>query len=209
LDKEARDSSFAASTNFGRIREPVLRLAYVMRTFDAKSFSNSFLLGTTDDPGFGLGQTFLRANSVFNFYRPGYVAPNSLTAAAGLVAPELQITNETSTAGYVNFMRNSIENGFGAYDGTNKRNDIQLDISGLLTVASDEVKLVSKINELMLYGQMPKELSIIIEQGVKSIVVPAALADGSNKIQIDAALRNRVNSAIFLTSIAPEYIVLK
>jgi hypothetical protein len=137
------------------------------------------------------------------------VAPNSLTAAAGLVAPELQITNETSTAGYVNFMRNSIENGFGAYDGTNKRNDIQLDISGLLTVASDEVKLVSKINELMLYGQMPKELSIIIEQGVKSIVVPAALADGSNKIQIDAALRNRVNSAIFLTSIAPEYIVLK
>ena len=47
-------------------------------------------MGNTDTPGTALGQTPLRAGSVFNFYRPGYVAPGTQSATRNLAAPELQ-----------------------------------------------------------------------------------------------------------------------
>ncbi len=47
----------------------------------------------------------MRAPSVFNFYRPGYVPPSTAIAVRGMVAPEFQITTETSVAGYINFMQ--------------------------------------------------------------------------------------------------------
>ena len=49
-------------------------------------------------------QAPLRAPSVFNFFRHGYVAPGTETGAAGMTAPELQIVNASSTPGYANFM---------------------------------------------------------------------------------------------------------
>ena len=52
-----------------------------------------------------LGQSPLRSPSVFNFFRPGYVPPNTRDRRAGLVAPEFQITNEPSVVGYVNYMQ--------------------------------------------------------------------------------------------------------
>ena len=52
-----------------------------------------------------LGQSPLRSPSVFNFFRPGYVPPNTAIATAGKQAPEFQLLNETTTAGYINFMQ--------------------------------------------------------------------------------------------------------
>ncbi|MCV5648263.1 DUF1800 family protein, partial [Escherichia coli] len=77
---------------FGKLREPVLRLTAFLRAFNATSDSGRYLVGITDDAGTSLGQSPLRAPSVFNFYRPGYVPPGTALAAAGLVAPEMQIT---------------------------------------------------------------------------------------------------------------------
>ena len=51
---------------------------------------------------------------MFNFYRPGYVAPGTQAAAAGLVAPEMQLAQETTAAGYVNYMRDNVSQGVGA-----------------------------------------------------------------------------------------------
>ena len=48
-----------------------------------------YRVGNTDNAGSSLGQTAMRSPSVFNFYRPGYVAPGTQAAAAGLVAPEM------------------------------------------------------------------------------------------------------------------------
>ena len=49
---------------------------------------------------------------MFNFFRPGYVPPNTAIAAAGKQAPEFQLLNETSTAGYINFMQGMTRNGY-------------------------------------------------------------------------------------------------
>ena len=59
----------------------------------------------TDDPATALDQTPLFAPTVFNFFRPGYVPPGARSAQAGLVAPEMQIDDELSVAGYMNYIR--------------------------------------------------------------------------------------------------------
>ena len=43
------------------------------------------------------------------------MAPGSATAAQGLVAPEMQLLHETSAAGYVNFIRDLLFAGLGAW----------------------------------------------------------------------------------------------
>ena len=82
LNPEARTTSDRS----GKIREPVLRLSALLRGFGYASDSGRYRVGNTDNAGSSLGQTAMRSPSVFNFYRPGYVAPGTQAAAAGLVA---------------------------------------------------------------------------------------------------------------------------
>ena len=105
LDGEARSSAGLADPQFGKLREPVLRLSQWARCFGATSASGNWQIRNLDSPATSLGQQPLRAPSVFNFFRPGYVPANTAIASAGLVAPEFQITGETSVAGYTNFMQ--------------------------------------------------------------------------------------------------------
>ena len=85
----------------------------VLRATGARSVSGQFVLGATDDSGTSLGQSALRAPTVFNFYRPSYVPPNTALATKALVAPELEITHEISVAGWVNTVKSTIDLGIG------------------------------------------------------------------------------------------------
>src|SRR5882762_8640695 len=87
LDPEARTAARLADPGFGKVREPILRVAQWMRAFNARSASGNFLLGVTDDATASLGQSAMRSPTVFNFYRPGYVPPNTSIATAWPVAP--------------------------------------------------------------------------------------------------------------------------
>ena len=113
LDNEARSASVAAGAQYGKLREPVLRLTAFLRAFGVKSDSGKVLMTYTDDPGLTLAQTPLRSPSVFNFYRPGYVPPGGEAAAAGMTLPEMQITSESSVAGYANYMIAAVQRGVG------------------------------------------------------------------------------------------------
>ncbi|MEM1434501.1 MAG: DUF1800 family protein [Pseudomonadota bacterium] len=89
----------------GKLREPVLRFTQWARAFNAAGLDAAYVLKLWDtSSATALGQHPYRSPSVFNFFRPGYRAPGSASAAAGLVAPELQITNATTLPGYINFM---------------------------------------------------------------------------------------------------------
>ncbi len=104
LDPEARDAAKLGDPTFGKLREPMLRLSAWIRAFSVKSTSGNYNVFFTDDPSSGIGQAPFRSPSVFNFYRPGYVPPNTGAATAGLVVPEMQITSETSASSYINFV---------------------------------------------------------------------------------------------------------
>ncbi|RQP24139.1 DUF1800 domain-containing protein [Piscinibacter terrae] len=210
MNPEARTSSNSA----GKVREPVLRLSAVMRAFGFKSDTGFFKVGVTDNPGTQLGQTPMRSPSVFNFYRPGYVPPGTAAAAANLVVPEMQIAHETTMSGYVNFMRDNLMLGVGQYNTvvngvTLNRRDLQPDFTGELALADKPADLLDRLNAKLMYGTMPAALKTEIQGAVEKITIPALNSGGSNQAAIDTAKRNRVNAAILLTIVSPEFLVQK
>ena len=90
FDPDARDATNRDDSSFGKIREPVLRFVQWARAFDAGSITpeNTFPVWNTAF-NVSLAQAPYKSPSVFNFYRPGYVAPGTETGAAGLTMPEL------------------------------------------------------------------------------------------------------------------------
>lgn len=172
--------------NVGKLREPVLRLANWMRAFHGNSTTGKFPVGNTDDPLRSLGQTPLRAPTVFNFYRPDYQAAKTTATAANLVAPEMQITNELSVFGYLNYMRGAIPNGIA--NGT-----IKADYAAELALVGIPELLLDRISLLLLQNNMSPELR------AKILASMATTTNANNKLY----------QAIFLTMASPEYITQK
>ena len=100
LDDEARGPVGLSDTQFGKLREPILRLVQWGRTFGATSTAGTWKMGDLSNAGTQLGQSPLRSPTVFNFFRPGYVPP-ATALSPGAVAPEFQLVNESSVGGYL------------------------------------------------------------------------------------------------------------
>ncbi len=195
LDAQARDASVAAGADFGKLREPVLRLSAMLRASEATSQSNSYRIGVLDSQLF---QTPLRAPSVFNYFRPGYVPPNTELAGRGLVGPEFQIAHEVSTASYANFMQGAVANGLGSAAMGQTGNDVRPQYTQARSLATDATKLVDHLNLLLTHNSMSASTRSTIINTVNSIPVTA-----SN------AAANRVNLAMFMTVVSPEFLVHK
>jgi uncharacterized protein (DUF1800 family) len=187
LDDEARNPVVAAGPGFGKQREPILRFVAWARAFNAASASDAWNVGNTSDAATRLGQSPLRSPSVFNFFRPGYVPPNSAIANAGLVAPEFQLTNESSTVGYINYMQAAVSRGVG---------DVKADYSKLLPLADNAGALLDELSTVLAAGQLQSALTVL---------GPAlnSMPTGS-----DAARLNRIHAALVLVLAAPEFIIL-
>lgn len=190
LDPEAREPS-ARTTQSGKLREPIVRLVQWLRSFNATSSSGLFMLGSTAKPDTQLAQSPLLSPSVFNFFRPGYVPPNSKVGDADLVAPEMQISTETSIAGYLNFMRQAITNGVGT------SNDLKADYSVELALANDPEQLLDRVS-LLLAANLSPETRRLIRDAIASVSL--ATNSEANKL-------NRVKLAIYLVMATPDYIL--
>jgi uncharacterized protein (DUF1800 family) len=175
---------------WGKLREPVLRLTQMARAFRiAAPAGTLWAYGDLSDPATELGQSPLRSPSVFNFYRPGYVPPNSALAQQGLVAPEFQITTETSVPGYVNAMQGFI---------TKQPAGVTLDLSPELALSGDPAALVARL-DLMLANQA-------LSQATRDDIVAAVTALPATT---DAQKLKRVRTAMLMTLAAPEFIAQK
>ena len=197
LDPEARDANVAAGAAAGKLREPVIRMTNWMRAFNAQSTSGSWLIPSTS-ANTSLSQSALAAPSVFNFWRPGYSPPNTRLGAQGLLAPELQVVDEVSVAGYLNTMQGAIDRGVG------NGFDVRATYGAETALANDPSALAERMNTLLMYGRMSPSAKARIVETVGTVAIPAA---GSAQTAIDAALLNRVKLAIFLTMASPEYLV--
>ncbi len=209
LAQEARylSPTSARSSLAGKVREPVLRLTALMRAFSYASDSAWYRLGDTSNPGTALAQAPLKSPSVFNFFRPGYVPPGTLAASHDLAVPEMQILHETSAAGYVNYIRNAVGSGVGSYDSTRKRNDMQPDFAAELALAEQPATLVDQVGVKLLGAAPAGALRTEIVNAVSAIAVPTPTT--TNADQVAKAKRNRVNAAVFLTAVSPEFQVQK
>jgi uncharacterized protein (DUF1800 family) len=205
LDPEARHPTPDTASAQGKVKEPILRLSALLRAFDAISETGRYTIGSTQEAALGLNQAPYQAPSVFNFYRPGYVPPGSQAARQNLVAPELQIANETSMAGYARFMDQVIWAGLGDHVKQSRRAlhpaDVKMayqldDGAGWLDPGLSATDLVERINQRLLLGAMSPQLR-------SEIVTALASLPGT---QVDQT-RKRLWSALLLTVISPEYLV--
>ncbi len=187
-DYEARTTAILGFPGTGKQLEPVLRTTKVMRAFVSNPFTSG---GTLAAPFYNFdstfGQTPLRALTVFNFYPPEYSAPGDISNA-GLASPEFDITTETTLISTANFIRTLIYNGQGA--GANK---VNLDFSAFASLATtDPSALLDQLNFLLMAGQMDATMKGQIMTAVNA--VPST--DGGF---------NRVRSAVYLITVAPQY----
>jgi uncharacterized protein (DUF1800 family) len=200
LDPEARVAPAPTDVKYGKPREPVLRMAALLRATGATSTSGNFLIPNTENAANSLGQSPMRAPSVFNFWRPGYVPPGTELASAGLVAPELQLLNETSVAAYLNLMQTTIQSGIGE---GNPR-DVRPDLSELAALADNADALLERLSLLLAGGQMSPGTRQRIRDVVNSIAIPNFNPSGAT-----TARTNRTMIALLLLVASPEFLAQK
>ncbi|MEO8924418.1 MAG: DUF1800 family protein, partial [Caldimonas sp.] len=189
LDDEARSGTIAAAVSAGKLREPILRFSGWARAWSVASASNAWNVGNTSDPALRLGQSPLRSATVFNFFRPGYVPPNSAIAGADLVAPEFQITNESSVVGAVNYLQRAVAGNIG---------DLVADYTSLLALADDASMLIAEINLVLAAGQLSAATATTISTAV------ASMPSGTDPLRL-----KRIYASLVLAVAAPEFVVLK
>ena len=209
LDPEARRAP--TDGRGGKLREPILRELAVMRAFGARSASGLALVSLNDDPASTPGQSPLRAPSVFNFYRPGYVPPEGQAGALGMTVPELQTTTETSVAGQVRHLMRLVTTGVGRKGllDAGTAPDLTLPLSALSAQAATPATLVDTVCARLLGPAATTALKSALLSGVQTLPVPALRADRSNQAAVDAALLARVQLAVLMAASSPEFIVQK
>ena len=209
LDDEARSPMGLTDPQFGKLREPMLRLVQWGSTFGIRSAQNSWKIGNLSNAGSQLGQSPLRSPSVFNFFRPGYVPPSTALASTGAVAPEFQLVNESSVGAYLNYIQGVIRNGIyvSAPDRPNNGTselrgyDITANYANELALVTNPDALVAHVNVLMCAGQLSAQTVKLISDALKTSNVTAS---STENVKL-----NRVAAAIFLVMASAEYLIQK
>lgn len=231
LDPEARYGQWRQPETFGKLREPLLRITHLWRAMDARHhcgrdhssggttyhFGNqpyryagyATAWGTSDSVyGNGVGQAPLSAFSVFNFFQPDYAPPGEVSAA-GLLAPEFQLSTDTLIANATNSTAWKTW-GLDIADPCDPQDDIgevKIDHARDAALAGSANggpgdpadRLVDAYNLRFMSGQM----SPFMRQTLLSALAPVGVADGA-----DWRVR-RVRRALLLIQTSAEYMIQK
>ncbi|MEN9873631.1 MAG: hypothetical protein RL186_528, partial [Pseudomonadota bacterium] len=192
------DAGSSLDPNFGKIREPIIRLANLFRACGATSASGKWQVRSTSS-SLSLGQSPLTSPSVFNYFRPGYTPQGAKIGDLGLVAPEFQIVDEISVAAYANLIQSLLSTGIGY------GSDVRLSLSSEIALARDPAALVDRLNTILLYGSMSAGLRQRTIDAVNDITIPTL--PSATQAQIDTALKNRASIAVYFTMVSPDFLV--
>ena len=185
LDPEATAPVNPASS-FGKLREPVVRYAALLRQ-----------LGATSDDGYifntgyfiqELGKQHpLSSPSVFNFFLPAH-SPAGEIADAGLVAPEFQIVTSNSVVGMTNLIDFAVSADY-VTDAPEPFAEVSLTYDDYMPLADDVPLLVDRLNLVMTARSLAPESVAAIE---------SAAADVDD-------LNFRVRVAVYMVLISADY----
>ena len=191
-DTEARSAPGPSDTLSGKLREPVVRFVQWAQTVGTMSTNGDYQIYDLSGSDTSLGQSALRSPSVFNFFRPGYVPPNTAIASAGRQAPEFQLLNETTAAGYINFMQGMTRNGY---------IDVRPTYAALLPIAHDVPAVLAWLNLRLTANQLSTETLTLVQAVMTAFNLTATSADN--------AKLDMLATACFLILCSPEYLVQK
>ncbi|MGF1545609.1 MAG: DUF1800 family protein [Parvularculaceae bacterium] len=195
-DPDALRAREDAPATFGKATEPILRFTRWARAFDVNSAdaSGERVLADASSPD-RFNQHPWRAPSVFNFYRPGYVAPGTATGAAGLTAPELQIATAPALTGYAATIGRYVR------DAPNRNADgaprnYRPDYADELALADDPDALVARLDIKLTGGALQPETRARI---VRMMTLMASDDDEDRLAQ--------VRIGVWMVMTAPEFLV--
>lgn len=204
-------------TDYGKVREPVIRFTNWARMFDANAQNPEY---TPELFEFGeisaLSQRPYGARSVFNFYRPGFVPPATLAGARDMTVPEMQLVNATSIPGYINIMdefifREEADDEFLEelqedfdesdidIDEAKARTTLVPDYSSLHSIAVDNEALVNRLDAMLLYSTM--------SEATRANVLNALEHEFFEEFEDEDVLDEKVRHAVWLIMTSPDYLI--
>lgn len=189
-DYEARSTDMLTNQGFGKMREPIVRFAHLLRVGNFTCTCGTFPIYWMDNPGDALGQNPLRSPTVFNFFEPTYSHPGHI-ASAGLHSPEFQITNETSVIGISDFFHYVTRDGFR----WEPNKPLIPNYSELAALAGNPAQLVDRLDLIMTAGGMSATLKT-------KLVSELTRMNASEPV-------NRVTMAVHLILTSPDYVIQK
>ena len=177
---------------FGKLREPVLRVAHWMRAFGATSGSGEYMMAWQLE---SMSERALSAPSVFGYFRPGYVPPNTRLADTGTTAPEFQIVNESTTATWVNEVDTMVGYGLGW---TGSTSDVRSTLAPqtALAAAGNVDGLIQNLSLLLFNGRLSRALQLNLLDAIGGV-------GGSDA----ASHLSRARVAVLIAMSSPEYLV--
>ncbi len=208
LDPEARDVALAATDEFGKVKEPMLRLTAIWRAFGAQGQSVAGAAGPTTrallrnrGAGPDTGQTVMSSPSVFNFYRPNYQPPGEFRRR-DLFAPELQLLNEATAMSTINHLhgrlfqmdRDDASIPATVSSPTFYTARMRLNLSTEKALAVSPGALADRLNLLLMAGRMTPAMRQIL---VESASATSMADDGGD----------RVEDMVFLIASSPQFAV--
>jgi uncharacterized protein (DUF1800 family) len=194
-DTEATSDALLSNPLAGKLREPVVRFIQWARTFQlnfsATAATQWAEIGDLSSPSSKLAESPLQSPNVFFFFQPGYIPPHTALQSNGITAPEFGITNESSVAGYMNFIKNLIANGIGGVPGNYSA------LQPLVNQGGNSAALLAELNVLIAAGQLSAATLSLMQGALDTIDVTTM---GTNA---------RLFAALTLVMCAPEYLVQK
>ncbi len=194
LDDEARNGH-ENDPDFGKLREPVVRLAHVWRALDGTPGPLSE--GVHNTPNFTLnridemtGQEVMQSPSVFNFYLPDH----TIVPGGSTLSPEMQIMTEANLASTHNNFHHQVYR-------FNDRSDLSddnprvtiIDLQPLVELATDPDALLDWYNLIFFAGAMPDDMRQSLFDYTRTL--------GSD----DAGRFAAVQDTLFMMLTAPQY----
>ncbi|MFZ9932844.1 MAG: DUF1800 family protein [Chthoniobacterales bacterium] len=232
LDPEARSLAVAGQFGFGKQKEPIIRYVQLLRAFGAKSRLpladlSAYGYPATQLDNFATGATRFRfagtdgafnqtpqsSPTVFNYFLPDY-SPGDAISAAGLVAPEMQITTEIQVVQSINYHRNllNVNSGqgvqalFGATDASLDNVIVSRapwetfytsQISAGKSVTQAVTALVDRLDMLLLSGQLKARYASAPAPNPRASIIEAGVGT--------PATADRVMNVLYLVASAPEF----
>jgi uncharacterized protein (DUF1800 family) len=192
LDSDARNRAQLSNPRHGKLQEPLVRVARLVRAFHAGKTAPDLQFWGLAKPG-TLMQWPAFSPSVFNFFMPGY-RHLGLLAKNGLTSPEFQILNSVSVATNSNMFAEFVDTLLHQRlaGGTPR---FEFDFAPERALAGDPNALADRLNVLLCNGLMGAGTRQRIVDGVNGLL--ASDADG------------RVRLAVWLAAVSPEAAILR
>lgn len=213
-DQEALDCFWFGTPSNGALRPPIHRLTQLVRSMKAEAPNGNYWT-TANTFQIFTGQHPMSSPTVFNFYSPDYI-PDSDFADQGLVGPEYEILNSSTSSNYVNyllliFLRDHINENEPFI--TREIVDFLNESSGIPFITDNE-QYEADFTDRLLYDlvsdpdQLLDYLDIVMANGNLGSDTKNRLAEAINSNTIFEDTTKSLYS-LFLVMINPEYMIMK